>query len=735
MWVKGFNALPAAGSAAVCVVLISTVAALACDRTSADTSTPEPDKTVTTDSLVPPTAEKRPHDVVSPHGTRVDEYYWLRDDTREDADVVAYLNAENEYKEAMLAPVASLRDELFNEIVGRIKQDDSSVPYHDRGYYYYSRFEEGAEYVILARKKGSLKADEEVLLDENELAKGHDFYSLGGTDVSPNNMLLAYGEDAVGRRQYTIRFKDLSNGKTLPDTIPNTTSSMVWAADDKTLFYVEKDPVTLLGVRVKKHVLGTDAAQDELVYEEKDHSYYMGVDRTGDHEYLTIELSSTISDEVRFMPADKPDAEFRVLAARERDFEYDADHIGKRWIIRTNWKAKNFRMMEARDQKGGDRNSWKEIIPHSDAVYIGSYDVFDDYLVLGERSDGLQRIRIREWKSGKERFVDSDEPAYAAWISVNAEQDSEVLRYAYTSLTTPNTVFDLNMRTGEKKLLKEQPVLGGFDKTNYETDRTWATARDGTKVPVSVVYRKGVQRDGTAPLYVYGYGSYGSSMDPSFRSHAVSLLDRGFVYAIAHIRGGQEMGRQWYEDGKLLKKKNTFTDFVDATEHLVEQKYGAPDKVVASGGSAGGLLVGAVVNLRPDLYRVIVAAVPFMDVVTTMLDESIPLTTNEFDEWGNPKEKKYYDYMLSYSPYDNIEAKDYPAILVTTGLWDSQVQYFEPAKWVARLRDRKTDQNPLLLHTNMEAGHGGASGRFRRHKERALEYAFVLQQLGMTATD
>lgn len=683
-------------------------------------------------SAVPPKAEKRPYDVPSPNGSRPDEYYWLRDDTREDPDILAYLEAENAYRDAVIAPVRGLQDRLFEEIVGRMKKDDTTVPYRYRGHYYYTRYEEGLEYPIYCRKSGSLDADEQVLLDVNVMAKGKDYYQVGGNTISPDGNLLAFGVDEVGRRQYTIRIKDLRTGKLLPDAMAGTSASMAWANDNRTLFYVENDPVTLLSERVKKHTLGTDPASDVLVYEEKDPSFYMGVGTTGDDAYVTIGLSSTVSDELRFLPADDPNGSFEVLIPRERGLEYSADHMGERWILRTNHDATNFRIMELADDRTGSKDNWSEVVPHSTEVYVGGFALFDDYLVISERSEGLQRIRIKPWNGEDERFVQSDESAYSARLSTNAEQDTEWLRYSYTSLTTPGTIYDVNMRTGERVLRKQEAVLGGFKSSNYKTERLWATARDGERVPVSIVYRKGFKQDGTAPLYQYAYGSYGSSSDPRFRSSIISLLDRGFLFAIAHIRGGQEMGRRWYDDGKLLRKRNTFTDFIDVTKFLVEEKYCDPDEVIAMGGSAGGLLVGAVANMAPELYRVIVAHVPFVDVVTTMLDESIPLTTNEFDEWGNPKQKKYYDYMLSYSPYDNIEEKEYPAMLVTTGLWDSQVQYFEPAKWVARLRDRKTDDNLLVFHVNMEAGHGGKSGRFRRQRDVALEYAFLLQQLGMT---
>lgn len=682
-------------------------------------------------TAVPPVVEQRPYEVPSPNGSRMDEYYWLRDDTRQDPAMLAYLEAENAYRDVMLAPVRDLQETLFDEMVARMKKDDATVPYRYRGHYYYTRYEEGLEYPIYCRKTGSLDAEEEILLDINKMAKGHDYYQVRGNSISPDGNLLAFGVDDVGRRQYTIRVKDLRTGELLPDAMTGTSASVEWADDNRTLFYVQNNPVTLLSERVKRHVLGEDPADDALVYEEKDNTFYMGVGKTGDDRYVTINLSSTVSGETHYLAANDPEGAFAVLTPRERGLEYDADHIGDRWIIRTNYDATNFRLMELADDRAGSKAAWREIVPHSEDVYIGGFELFDEYLVISERSEGLQRIRIKPWNGGDERFVKSDETAYSARLSTNPEQDTDWLRYSYTSLTTPTTIYDVNMRTGERKLRKQDEVLGGFDSSNYATERLWATARDGERVPVSIVYRKGFRKNGKAPLYQYAYGSYGSSSDPRFRSNIISLLDRGFAYAIAHIRGGQEMGRRWYDDGKLLNKRNTFTDFIDVTRFLVEQKYCAADKVIAVGGSAGGLLVGAVANMAPELYRVIVAHVPFVDVVTTMLDESIPLTTNEFDEWGNPKQKAYYDYMLSYSPYDNIEEKDYPAMLVTTGLWDSQVQYFEPAKWVARLRDRKTDDNALIFHVNMEAGHGGKSGRFRRQRDVALEYAFILQQLGL----
>jgi oligopeptidase B len=670
--------------------------------------------------------------VQSPNGDRNDDYYWLRDDARKDPEVLAYLEAENAYRDAMMAPVAALQQTLFDELVGRMKKDDAVPPHLDRGYHYYHRYEDGKEYRIVARKKGSLDAPEEVILDQNERAQGHDFYSNGDYEISPSGTLMAFAEDTVGRRQYVIRFKNLETGEILPDALPNANANMQWAADNKTLFYVEKDPVTLLGKRVKSHVLGTDPATDAVVYEENDPTFYMSVGETSDRRYMLIRLRHTVMSEVRVLAADDPGGTWTVFKPRERDVEYSLDHLEDRWIIRTNWKQRNFRLLEAKDAVASTPEAWTELASGDATTMIAGFAVFDDHLVIRERADGLTRLRIRDWDGGAERLVETDESVYTVQLGTNMETATDWLRYGYASRVTPNTTYEVNMKTGARRVLKRDEVLGGFDRDNYETRRVWAEARDGTKVPVSLVWRKGVAQDGTAPLYQYAYGSYGSSVDPRFRSSVLSLLDRGFVFAIAHVRGGQEMGRQWYEDGKLLTKKNTFTDFIDVTEFLVSEKYCDPKKVSAAGGSAGGLLMGAVANMRPDLYTAIVANVPFVDVVTTMLDESIPLTTNEFDEWGNPKQKAYYDYMLSYSPYDNVQAQAYPAMLVTTGLWDSQVQYFEPAKWVAKLRTLKTDDNALVFSVNMDAGHGGASGRFQRQEETAREYAFIFQQFGIT---
>jgi oligopeptidase B len=661
----------------------------------------------------PPHPAKQPHTVAAPFGaTRQDAYYWLRDDKRENPQMLAYLNAENAYADQVLKPLKPLEDTLYKEIVGRIKQDDSSVPYRERGYWYYTRFESGKDYPVHARRKGSMQAAEDILLDVNAMAAGKGYFSLGDAVVSQDNRILAWTEDDVGRRQYVVRFKNLETGEIYADRVPGVSPDVVWADDNKTLFYVENDPETLLTVRVRKHVLGTPATQDALVYEEKDDSFYMGLGRSRDDKYILIGVESTVASEQRYAPAADPQR-FTVLAPRERDVEYSADHFDGRWVIRTNWKAKNYALMTAPDG-ATKRAQWQAWLPYDEKVFIDGFELFDGYTAIAERSDGLERIRLH-FADGREEYVKADEPAYSMGLSVNPE---------------PDTTYELNTRTGERKLLKQQPVIG-YDASKYQTERVWVTARDGVKVPVSLVYRKGFKKDGTAALYQYAYGSYGMSTDPNFNLPVVSLLDRGVVYAIAHIRGGQEMGRDWYDQGKLLHKKNTFTDFIDVTRGLVKLGYAAPDRVAAAGGSAGGLLMGAVANMAPQDYRVLVAQVPFVDVVTTMLDPSIPLTTNEYDEWGNPEQKQYYDYMLGYSPYDNVTHQAYPALFVGTGLWDSQVQYWEPAKWVAKLRDDNTGTRPIVFRVNMEAGHGGKSGRFRRYREQAESYAFMLDQLGV----
>lgn len=682
----------------------------------------------------PPVAAVHPHDVPSPNGARSDDYYWLRDDTRSKPEVLAYLKAENAYTDAMTAHTQAEQDLLFRELQGRIKQDDSTVPQRKNGYWYYQRFEEGKEYPIYARRKGSPEAPELIMLDGNALAAGHSFFQIAGTTVTRDGRILAYGEDTVGRRRYTLRFRNLESGAALPDAIPGVEPDFAWANDNRTVLYIEKDPVTLLGQRVKKHVLGTDPKRDPLVYEEKDQSYYIHVSKSPSDRFLWIKVYCTVASEEWLASADDPRLAFHILMPRERDHEYDATDLGGDFVLRTNWRAKNFRIVRAPMARVADRAAWQDVVPaREDAFVYDDFAALKDYFAVGERSGGLRKIRVKRWSDGKEWLIDAEDPAYVMRMGQNPEQDSGTLRYVYSSLTIPATTYDLELATGARKLLKRTPVLGGFDPARYESEYVWAPARDGQRIPVSIVYRKGFARDGSAPLLQYGYGSYGAASDPSFEPNLLSLLDRGFVYAIAHIRGGQELGRSWYENGKLLNKKNTFNDFVDVTRFLAASGYAARDRIFALGGSAGGLLMGAVVNQCPECYRGVVALVPFVDVVTTMLDATIPLTSNEFDEWGNPKEKTYYDYMLSYSPYDNVERKAYPALMVSTGLWDSQVQYFEPAKWVAKLRARKTDSRPLLLHVNMEAGHGGRSGRFQRLHETALYYAFLFDCLGRDA--
>ncbi len=678
----------------------------------------------------PPVAAKRPFDVVSPHGTRTDPYYWLRDDTRSKPDVLEHLRAELAYYESQSARYAPLTEALYGEIVSRLKQDDSSVPFKHKDFVYYTRYEAGKQYPIYARRP--LGSDEEQLLvDANREAEGKPYYQVGGWAVSPKQDLLAFLEDTQGRYQNTLRFREIASGRDLPERIEGLSFSVAWAGDNRTVYYVENDPVTLLTTRVKKHVLGTDPKADPLVYEEKDTSFYLGVDKSGDEAYVVIALGSTVSSEYRVIDAADPASPMRLLAPRQREVLYDADHIAGRWIIKTDWNAPNYRLMAVPDAEIGDRARWKELLPYDPAVFLQGFSLFRDAIVINERSQGLLRLRVVPWRAPEQAsHIRAEETAYTMRFGVNAEQDTHRLRYVYTSLTTPSTTYELDMRTGERTLLKRQPVLGGYQAAHYVTERVWATARDGTRVPVSLAYRSGLNRDGRAPLLQYAYGSYGSSVDPSFNSSVVSLLDRGFVYAIAHVRGGQELGRSWWEDGKLLRKKNTFTDFVDVTDSLVREKYAARDRVLAMGGSAGGLLMGAVANLAADRYRGIVAHVPYVDVVTTMLDDTIPLTSTEFDEWGDPRGKEY-EYMLSYSPYDNVKAQAYPALLVTTGLNDSQVQYFEPAKWVARLRATKTDRHSLLFKINMAAGHGGKSGRFDKIRETAEAYAFLLNELGI----
>ena len=681
---------------------------------------------------LPPVAAVRPHAVASPHGSRVDDYYWLRDDARTAPEVLEHLRAENAYREAMTASLQPLEAELYREIVGRIRQDDSSVPYRDNGYWYLHRYDVGDEYPVYARRAGSPDGPEQVLLDLREQARGLDYYDVGSIEISHDNSLLAFTEDAVGRRQYTLRFKSLATGELLPDVVPNVEEGVVWAADNRRVLYVEKDPVTLLGLRVRVHELGTDPAHDPVVHEEEDEAFYTAVGLTKDRRFLLIDSSSTVTTEVRYAPLDDPALAFKVFLPRSRGHEYSVDHVGERWVIRSNWQAVNFRLLEAAAEDVGQRARWRELVAHRDDVLVAGFDVFDQFLAIEERVEGLRRIRIRPWQGGPELHIDSDEPAYRMALDANEEVDSAIVRYTYTSLTTPRSTYDYDTRTGERVLLKREPVLGDFDPAHYATEYLWVPARDGERVPVAIVYRRNLfRRDGSAPLLQYGYGAYGISSDPLFSSSVLSLLDRGFVYAIAQVRGGQERGRRWYEAGRLLEKQHSFEDFIDVTRYLVAAGYADAQRVFARGGSAGGLLVAAVANMAPELYRGIVAHVPFVDIVTTMLDESIPLTTNEYDEWGDPNERVFYDYMLGYSPYDNVTAQAYPALYVTTGLWDSQVQYYEPAKWVAKLRRLKTDDRLLVMRVNMEAGHGGKSGRFEHLHEVAEEYAFVLDQAGL----
>jgi len=683
----------------------------------------------TSTSMEAPVAAKKAKELTIHGHTRVDNYYWLRE--RENPEVIAYLEAENAYRESVMKGTEQFQKDLFDEIVGRIKQDDESVPYKENGYFYYTRYEEGKEYPIFCRKLETLEADEEILANVNEMAEGYSYYQVGGLSVSPDNRYMAMGIDTVSRRKYTIYIKDLETGKMLEDRIPLTTGRASWASDNKTLFYTLKDDETLRSKAILRHVMGTDASGDVMVYEEIDETFGTSVYKSKSKKYMIIGSFSTLTSEFRYLPADEPEAEFKVVQARVRGLEYNISHYGNHFYIITNLDATNFRLMKTPVDRT-EKENWEEVIAHRNDVFLEGLEIFKNYLVLEERKEGLSMLRVMPWEGSEEHYIDMGEEVYSASISVNPEFDSLVLRYRYSSLTTPNTVIDYHMVKRDKTVLKQDEVLGGtFDPANYEAKRVYATADDGKKIPMSIVYRKGTELNGTNPTLLYGYGSYGATMDPGFRSYRLSLLDRGYVYAIAHIRGSQIYGRPWYEDGKLFKKKNTFTDFNDCAEHLIKEKYSSAAHLYAMGGSAGGLLMGAVINLQPELYNGVIAAVPFVDVITTMLDEDIPLTTSEYDEWGNPNEKESYDYMLSYSPYDQVETKAYPNLLVTTGLHDSQVQYWEPAKWVAKLREMKTDDKQLLMYCNLETGHGGASGRFEQYKETAMEYAFLFSLEGI----
>ena len=679
------------------------------------------------EKIMPPVAKKVVKELTTHGDTRIDNYYWMND--REDPEVIAHLEAENAYKDAVLKHTESLQKTLFDEIKSKIKQEDESVPYKKNGYYYYTREVADKEYYLVCRKKESLDSKENVMLDVNKMGEGYEYFALGGAAVSPDNKMVAYGVDTVSRREYTIHFKNLETGEILKDKIPLTTGGATWANDNKTVYYVLKDDVTLRSEKIMKHTLGTPVEKDEVVFYEEDETFSTFIYKTKSEKYLIIGSESTLSSEYQFLDANNPDGEFKIIQPRTKDLEYSVSHFGNDFYIRTNLDALNFKLVKT-PVSASEKENWKEVIPNRDDVFFSDFDILKDYLVVTERKEGISQLRVLPWE-GNEYTIQFKEEVYTVRSNVNLDFDTDVFRFSYTSMTTPNSVFDFNLKTKERVLLKQDEVLGGFDKNDYETKRIYATAGDGTKIPMSIVYKKGVTKNGNNPALIYGYGSYGATMDPGFRLSILPLLDRGFVYAIAHIRGGQINGRAWYEDGKLLKKMNTFTDFNDCAQYLIDERYTSSEKLFAMGGSAGGLLMGACINLKPDLYKGVIAAVPFVDVVTTMLDESIPLTTGEFDEWGNPKIEKYYNYMLSYSPYDQVEAKNYPALLVTTGLHDSQVQYWEPAKWVAKLRELKTDDNLLVFHINMDFGHGGASGRFKWIEETALEYAFILDQLGM----
>ena len=698
--------------------------------------------TVTHQSLTPPMAKKTPFEMTEHGDTRVDNYYWMRlsdeqknapDSTRDQQtkDVLDYLNAENAYTKSMLAHTDAFQAKLFEEMKGRIKETDQSVPVKQDGYWYYTRYEAGKDYAFNCRKKDSMETGtEEILVNGPEMAAGHDYWALGGLDVSEDNAILVYSEDLVSRRIYNASFRNIQTNEMLSDKIEGIAGCPVWANDNKTLFYVKKDPTTLREFQIWRHTLGTSQADDALVFEEKDEEFSCFVYKTKSKKYMVIGSNQTLSNEYRVLSADAPVGEFKVIQPRERNLEYGIDHYGDRFYITTNLEAKNFRLMSC-PETATTKENWQEVIAHRADVLLEGIEIFKDYLVVQERKEGLNQIRVIRWDNKSEYYVEFQDPTYAAGVGANPEFETDVLRYGYSSLTTPASTYDFNMTNKDRVLMKQQEIIGGHDPSQYNSERLYAKATDGTMVAISLVYKKGTRLDGSAPTLLYAYGSYGSNTDAGFSSARLSLLNRGFVFAIAHIRGGQEMGRHWYEDGKLLKKKNTFTDFINCAEHLIANNYTSKEKLFAMGGSAGGLLMGAIANMRPDLWRGIVNAVPFVDVITTMLDETIPLTTFEFDEWGNPKNKEYYDYMKSYSPYDNIENKNYPNILVTSGYWDSQVQYWEPAKYVAKLRDHKTDNNLLLFWCNMDAGHGGKSGRFEALKEVALEYAFMMDLAGI----
>lgn len=677
-------------------------------------------------AFAPPVAAVRPHRLEEHGSVRTDPYYWLRE--RSNPEVIKYLEDENAYTKAVMAHTEALQERLYEELKGRVLQNDQSVPFREGGYFYYTRLVDGKNYPIYARKRGSLTSPEEILIDVNALAEGKATYVVRAWAVSSGEDLLAFAEDTTGGRISAIRFKNLRTGDMLADVIPRAIGGIAWAEDNRTLFYTKPDSITVRPYQVYRHKLGTPASADQLVFEDKDETYYTSVFKTKSRAYIMIQSSQTLATEYSYVRADQPDSAFRVLIPRERGHEYFASHFGDYFYLLSNDNAKNFRLMRTPVSRPG-RASWQEVIPHRADVLLEDFEFFRDYLVVSERKDGLMQLRVRPWSGRNEYYLDFGEPAYLAYVSTNREFDTPLLRYVYTSLTTPSSTYDFDMRTRQKTLLKRDSILGSFDPANYVTERLYTTARDGARVPVSVVYRKGVSRP--APLLLTGYGSYGSSSDPTFSSDRLSLLDRGFVFAIAHIRGGSEMGRAWYENGRQLQKKNTFNDFIDVADDLIHRGYTKSDRLFARGASAGGLLMGAVVNARPELWRGVIAGVPYVDVITTMSDSTIPLTTGEYDEWGNPHDPTFYKYMLSYSPYDQVERKAYPNLLITAGLYDTQVLYVEPAKWTAKLRAMKTGNNRLILKTNMEAGHSGASGRYKRWRDVAFEYAFLLDLAGL----
>jgi len=675
--------------------------------------------------------DKRPHEMTQHGHTRIDEYYWLRDDTRQDPDVIAYLEQENAYFDQVMEPYTALHDSMFEEMTARLDPDDSSVPYLKDGYWYYARYEAGQEYAIHARRKGSMDGEEEILVDGNERARGYEFYRLGGMEVSDDHRYVAIAEDTVGSGIYEIRILDTREHEFLPETISGACNSLAFSADGSYLFYLNKNPETLLAYQLMRHQLGNGSAADVLVYEETDNTFYNGVERSRSGEYIMLTHHNTDTTEVQLLAANNPLGAFRPFLPRETGHDYDIDHANGRFYIRTNWGAENFRVMTVELEDSTDKSLWRELIAHREDALVDEIQAFDRWLVIGERKDGLRKVRILAQDGSMDRYLDGENEAFVMWPGTNVSTATDTVRYGYSSLVTPVQTWEIDLSTGESCLLKAERVLGGFDSERYRSRRLWITAGDGARIPVSLAHHRDTKLDGSAPALIYAYGAYGISIDPWFQNSLISLLDRGFVYAIAHVRGGEEMGRRWYDDGRLMNKKNTFTDFLDVTRSLQEKRVIDPQRTYAMGGSAGGLLMGVIANWAPQLYHGVVAQVPFVDIVTTMLDESIPLTTGEFKQWGNPADRDAYEYMLSYSPYDQVSEQDYPNMMVTTGLHDSLVQYFEPAKWVARLRERRTDSNRLVMRINMDAGHGGASGRYRRYKETAQEYAFLAGLAGL----